>query len=69
MTADIHQYAKKLEQNLARLRRSQKITDNDKQPLEIKDLKVAKALKIMVTKSYLLTEEELAIYALKNEEE
>jgi integrase len=34
VSADIHQYAKKLEQNLARLRRSEKITEKDKQLIE-----------------------------------
>ena len=34
MSADIHQYAKKLEQNLSRLRRSDRVTEKDKQLIE-----------------------------------
>ncbi|MHB1867753.1 MAG: hypothetical protein ACYCPP_02265 [Nitrososphaerales archaeon] len=32
--SDIHQYAKKLEQNLPRLRRSERVTEKDKQLIE-----------------------------------
>jgi hypothetical protein len=34
VSADIHQYAKKLEQNLARLRRSDTVTEKDKELIE-----------------------------------